>query len=69
MSGKLAKMSIGVSSEDRERFKAVASLMGMTLKDLVIVSVGEFISRRLNHAERVTVGATREILDEPDFFD
>lgn len=47
-SKKIARLSIDLLVADHKRLKTVASLMGMTMKDLVIVSVGDFMQHRLN---------------------
>jgi hypothetical protein len=50
--GKIARLSIDLLAADHKKLKTVASLMGMTMKDLVVISVGDFMQHRLNQVAR-----------------
>lgn len=52
MPSKIARLSIDLLADDHKRLKTVASLMGMTMKDLVVVSVGDFMQQRLSQVAR-----------------
>ncbi len=55
---KLARVAIDLSIADHKRLKTVASLLGMTMKDLVVVSVGDFVQKKLSKVTKTTlVGA------------
>ena len=45
---RMARLSIDLLAADHKRLKTVASLMGMTMKDLVVVSLGDYMQRHLN---------------------
>ena len=53
--GKIARLSIDLLAADHKRLKTVASLMGMTMKDLVVVSVGDFMQHRLSQVAKGSV--------------
>jgi hypothetical protein len=55
MNHKLARVAIDLSVADHNRLKTVASLMGMTMKDLVVVSVGDFICRKLSKVTKTAL--------------
>lgn len=44
----MARLSIDLLAADHKRLKTAASLMGMSMKDLVVVSIGDFMYRQLN---------------------
>jgi hypothetical protein len=54
MPGKIARLSIDLLAADHKRLKTVASLMGMTMKDLVVVSVGDFMQHRLGQITKTS---------------
>jgi len=54
MVGKIARLSIDLLAADHKRLKTVASLMGMTMKDLVVISVGDFMQHRLSEVTKTT---------------
>lgn len=55
---KLARVAIDLSIADHKRLKTVASLLGMTMKDLVVVSVGEYVHKKLSKVTKTAlVGA------------
>ncbi len=58
---KIARLSIDLLAADHKRLKTVASLMGMTMKDLVVISVGDFMQHRLNQVAKAPVKQTKEI--------
>lgn len=60
MPGKIARLSIDLLADDHKRLKTVASLMGMTMKDLVVVSVGDFMQHRLSQVSKKSVKKTKE---------
>lgn len=51
-SSEMARLSIDLLVEDHKRLKTAASLMGMSMKDLVVVSIGDFMYRRLNRVTK-----------------
>ncbi len=50
----MARLSIDLLAADHKRLKTAASLMGMTMKDLVVVSIGDFMYRQLNRVTKAT---------------
>ena len=48
MSLKISRLTIDLPSSAHKKFKTVASLMGISMKDLVILSVEEFMHRKPN---------------------
>jgi len=59
--GKIARLSIDLLAADHKRLKTVASLMGMTMKDLVVVSVGDFMQHRLKQVDRTSIKKLKDI--------
>jgi hypothetical protein len=59
-SNKIARLSIDLLAADHKRLKTVASLMGMTMKDLVVVSVGDFMQHRLNQVAKSSAKKNKE---------
>lgn len=59
-SNKIARLSIDLLAADHKRLKTVASLMGMTMKDLVVISVGDFMQHRLNQVAKKSVKKPNE---------
>ncbi|HSW86957.1 MAG TPA: hypothetical protein VLG49_05600 [Rhabdochlamydiaceae bacterium] len=57
MSTKTARLTIDLPKAEHKRLKMAASMMGTTIKDLVLMSVDEFMHRKPN---RVTVKAIRQ---------
>ncbi len=57
MSAKTSKLTINLPIGEHKRLKAAALMMGLSMKDLVIVSFEEFIRRRPN---KVTEKAMRQ---------
>jgi hypothetical protein len=53
MDNKVARLSIDLLSSDHKRLKTVASLMGITMKDLVVISIGDFMQQKLNEFNEV----------------
>lgn len=53
---KLARVAIDLSVADHKRLKTVASLLGMTMKDLVVVSVGDFVHKKLSKVTKSSLG-------------
>ena len=62
MSGKIARLSIDLLAADHKRLKTVASLMGMTMKDLVVISVGDFMQHRLSQVAKTSPKKSKEVL-------
>ena len=60
MSGKIARLSIDLLAADHKRLKTVASLMGMTMKDLVVVSVGDFMHHHLSQVSKASVKNSKD---------
>jgi hypothetical protein len=56
MAGKIARLSIDLLAADHKKLKTVASLMGMTMKDLVVISVGDFMQHRLKQVAKHSDG-------------
>lgn len=57
MSTKTARLTIDLPRAFHKRLKMAASMMGTTMKDLVLISVDEFMRRKPN---KVTVKAIRQ---------
>jgi hypothetical protein len=57
---KIARLSIDLLAADHKRLKTVASLMGMTMKDLVVVSVGDFMQHRLSQVAKSSGKKTKD---------
>lgn len=57
MSTKTARLTIDLPKAEHKRLKMVASMMGTTIKSLVLMSVDEFMHRKPN---KVTVKAIRQ---------
>jgi hypothetical protein len=57
MSTKTARLTIDLPKADHKRLKMAASLMGTSIKSLVLMSVEEFMHRKPN---KVTVKAIRQ---------
>jgi antitoxin component of RelBE/YafQ-DinJ toxin-antitoxin module len=57
MSTKTARLTIDLSKAEHKRLKTAASLMGTTMKDLVLISVDEFLHRKPN---KVTLKAMKQ---------
>ncbi len=55
MTNKLARVAIDLSVADHKKLKTVASLLGMTMKDLVVVSVGDFVQKKLSKVTKTTL--------------
>lgn len=53
MTCKLARVAIDLSVSDHKKLKTVASLLGMSMKDLVVVSVGDYVQKRITKVERI----------------
>jgi hypothetical protein len=60
MPGRIARLSIDLLADDHKRLKTVASLMGMTMKDLVVVSVGDFMQQRLSQVAKSSGKTSKE---------
>lgn len=58
--GKIARLSIDLLAADHKRLKTVASLMGMTMKDLVVISVGDFMQHRLSQVTKPSAKKPQE---------
>lgn len=52
-----ARLTIDLSRAEHKRLKTAASLMGTTMKDLVLISVGEFLLKKPN---KVTLKAMKQ---------
>ncbi len=52
---KLARVAIDLSVADHKKLKTVASLLGMTMKDLVVVSVGDYVQKRLSKVTKTAL--------------
>lgn len=50
----MARLSIDLLAADHKRLKTAASLMGMSMKDLVVVSIGDFMYRQLNRVAKTS---------------
>lgn len=48
MSIKAARLTIDLSKSEHRRLKMAASMMGTTMKDLVLLSVEEFLQKKPN---------------------
>jgi hypothetical protein len=57
MSTKTARLTIDLPKAEHKRLKMTASMMGTTIKSLILMSVDEFMHRKLN---KVTVKAIRQ---------
>ena len=57
MSTKPARLTIDLSKAEHKRLKMAASMMGTTMKDLVLTSVDEFLHRKPN---KVTLKAMKQ---------
>ncbi len=57
MSTKTARLTIDLPKADHKRLKMAASMMGTTIKGLVLISVDEFMHRKPN---KVTIKAIRQ---------
>jgi len=57
MSAKTARLTIDLPKTEHRRLKMAASMMGTTMKELVIMSVEEFMQRKPN---KVTVRAIKQ---------
>ena len=57
MSTKTARLTIDLPKAAHKRLKMTASMMGTTIKDLVLMSVDEFMHRKPN---KVTVKAIKQ---------
>lgn len=57
MSTKTARLTIDIPKGEHRRLKMAASMMGTTIKDLVLLSVDEFMHRKPN---KVTVKAIKQ---------
>ena len=47
MSGKISRMTIDIPQAHHKKLKAAASLMGISMKTLVIMSVENFVHKKL----------------------
>lgn len=54
---KPARLTIDLSKAEHKRLKMAALLIGTTMKDLVLISVGEFLLKKPN---KVTLKAMRQ---------
>lgn len=54
-SEEMARLSIDLLAADHKRLKTAASLMGMSMKDLVVVSLGDFMYRKLNRVAKTSL--------------
>ena len=45
---RVARLSIDLLAEDHKRLKMAATIMQMSMKDFVIMSVGDFMQRKMN---------------------
>ena len=50
----MARLSIDLLAADHKKLKTAASLMGMSMKDLVVVSIGDYMYRQLNKVEKIS---------------
>jgi antitoxin component of RelBE/YafQ-DinJ toxin-antitoxin module len=57
MSAKTARLTIDLPKAEHRRLKMAASMMGTTMKDLVLMSVDEFMQRKPN---KVTLKAMKQ---------
>ncbi len=57
MSTRTARLTIDMDRSDHKRLKMAASMMGVTIKNLVLMSVDEFMHRKPN---KVTVKAMKQ---------
>ncbi len=57
MSTKTARLTIDMPKSEHRRLKMAASIMGTTIKDLVLMSVDEFMQKKPN---KVTLKAIRQ---------
>ncbi len=57
MSAKTARLTIDLPKAEHKRLKMAASMMGTTIKNLVLMSVDEFMHKKPN---KVTVKAIRQ---------
>lgn len=56
----MARLSIDLLAADHKRLKTAASLMGMSMKDLVVVSIGDFMYRQLNKVTKATAANAKK---------
>jgi len=54
-SSEMARLSIDLLAADHKKLKTAASLLGMSMKDLVVVSIGDFMYRKLNQATKTSL--------------
>ena len=57
MTARVARLTIGLSKSEHKRLKTAASLMGTTMKDLVLISVDNFLHGKPN---KVTLKAMKQ---------
>lgn len=57
MSTRTARLTIDMDKSDHKRLKMAASMMGVSIKNLVLMSVDEFMHRKPN---KVTVKAMKQ---------
>jgi hypothetical protein len=57
MSTKTARLTIGLTKAEHKRLKMAASMMGTSMKDLVLISVDGFLHRKPN---KVTLKAMKQ---------
>ena len=57
MTAKTARLTIDLSKAEHKRLKMAASMMGTTMKSLVMLSVDEFLHRKPN---KVTLKAMKQ---------
>lgn len=57
MAAKTSRLTIDLPKSEHKRLKMAASMMGTTMKDLVIMSVTEFMQRKPN---KVTIKAMKQ---------
>jgi hypothetical protein len=55
MSHKISRLTIDLPSSEHKRLKMAASMLGTTMKELVIMSVEEFMHRKLNKVTEKTL--------------
>lgn len=52
---RISRLTIDIPLSEHKRIKTLASLMGTTMKDLVLMSVEDFVSRKLNKVTEKTL--------------
>lgn len=57
MTTRIARLTIDLSKSEHKRIKTAASLMGTTIKDLVLISVDNFLHSKPN---KVTLKAMKQ---------